>query len=455
MPDDQSARAVAPLEGSVPFALLSMVRRAVDDLETLLNTLSARSDRTLGAIIERAIRTGDLLLESAAAFTRRCAEIMATPPETIALKTDLLAGLIRARDLLNSASWPATADTFRLTAFYTGKRRLAEENDTAAMFRDDARAMMSTRRTMHVIAAVALLVLTYTIMLSTAALNGRAIIADNKTIRADLDNTAQMIALLDAPKLGEAFPDAIVAEGTRDLRVRPCDALVQVRVQLEPAGSKSVQEPVGSKSVQEPAGSKSVKVGTFRDPAHVAVCDRYNDRLRRLWINEAQILDWNRWVDRLFLGIRPRVPQQTRLDASQPEHALAVSERAVAARVDDIAALLLPFYGFIGAAAFVFRRLMQKVQAAELDATEVRQAIIRLALGTILGGVIGLFFGPDGATLAGEGPPIKALGLSALALVAGYAVELVFTFFDVIIRALLMPLKTRAQPGPPSGQAAR
>jgi hypothetical protein len=146
MPDDQSARAVAPLEGSVPFALLSMVRRAVDDLETLLNTLSARSDRTLGAIIERAIRTGDLLLESAAAFTRRCAEIMATPPETIALKTDLLAGLIRARDLLNSAFWPATADTFRLTAFYTGKRRLAEENDTAAMFRDDARAMMSTRR---------------------------------------------------------------------------------------------------------------------------------------------------------------------------------------------------------------------------------------------------------------------------------------------------------------------
>jgi hypothetical protein len=123
--------------------------------------------------------------------------------------------------------------------------------------------------------------------------------------------------------------------------------------------------------------------------------------------------------------------------------------------VDDIAALLLPLYGFIGAAAFVFRRLMQKVQAAELDATEVRQAIIRLALGTILGGVIGLFFGPDGATLAGEGLPIKALGLSALALLAGYAVELVFTFFDFIIRALFMPLKTGAQPGQPAGQAAR
>jgi hypothetical protein len=192
-----------------------------------------------------------------------------------------------------------------------------------------------------------------------------------------------------------------------------------------------------------------VEVIAFRDPAHVAVCDRYTDRLRQLQINEAQILDWNRWVDRLFL------PQQTRLDASKPEHALAASERAVAARVDDIAALLLPLYGFIGAAAFVFRRLIEKVQAAELDATEVRQAIIGLALGTILGGVIGLFFGADGAALAGDGLPIKALGLAALALLAGYAVELVFAFFDVIIRALLMPLKTRAQPGPPSGQAAR
>jgi hypothetical protein len=69
--------------------------------------------------------------------------------------------------------------------------------------------------------------------------------------------------------------------------------------------------------------------------------------------------------------------------------------------------------------------------------------------------VIGLFFGPDGAALAGDGLPIKALGLSALALLAGYAVELVFTFFDFIIRALFVPLKTGAQPGQPGGQPAR
>lgn len=434
MPDDQHARAASGRDESVPPALLAMVRRAVDDLETLLNTLSARSDRTLAAIVERVARDDDPLVAGAAAFTMRCAEIMATPPETIAKRTDLLADLIRARDLLNSASWPATADTFRLTAFYAGKRRLDRENGAAAMFRDDARAMASTRWTMRAIAVVALAVLAYTIMLSAAALNGRSTVADNRVIRADLDATAETLARLEAPTLAAAFPDVIVGESARDLRVRPCDAQVPVLVR---------------------AGSTAIEVMAFRDPAHLGLCDRYNDRLRQLQINEAQILDWNRWVDRLFFGVRPRVTAETRIGAAEPERVLAVSERAVSARIDDIAALLLPLYGFIGAAAFVFRRLMQKVQAAELDATEVRQAIIRLALGTILGGVIGLFFGADGAALAGDGLPIAALGLSALALLAGYAVELVFTFFDFIIRALFTPLKTGAQAAPPGGQAAR
>ncbi|MDW8443502.1 MAG: hypothetical protein RML45_03705 [Acetobacteraceae bacterium] len=78
---------------------------------------------------------------------------------------------------------------------------------------------------------------------------------------------------------------------------------------------------------------------------------------------------------------------------------------------------------------------MQKVQAAELNPTEIRQTVVRLALGTILGGVIGPFFGPEGMQLAGEMLPVRALGLSALALLACCSVELVFTFFDFVIRA--------------------
>lgn len=182
----------------------------------------------------------------------------------------------------------------------------------------------------------------------------------------------------------------------------------------------------------------------FRDPTQLALCEARNDRLRRLAINEARMLDWNRWVDRLFLGVRPRVTPTTRVADPNPVNVVGASERAVAARIDDIATLLLPLYGFIGAAAFVLRRMMQKVEACELEPTEVRQAVISLALGTMLGGVIGLFLSNEGAQVAGERLPTKTLGLSALALLAGYSVELVFTFFDFVIRALFAPLKPQA-----------
>ncbi|MFQ3622362.1 MAG: hypothetical protein SNJ73_02330 [Acetobacteraceae bacterium] len=431
MPDDQTNRdrvaarpaAAGAHQGELPPALFAMVRRALDDLETLLGTLSARSDKGLAAILREAIDPADPLLASANAFTLRCAELLATPAATIACRNDLLADLIRARDVLNSAAFPASADTYRLTAFYAGRRRLADENGNADLFRAEARSMNATRWMMRTIAAVALLVLAYTIMLSAAALNGRTTLNDNRAIRAELDAAGEMLARLEAPTLAAAFPDVIAGESMRELRIRPCDALSTVLVR---------------------AGSTALEVQAFRDPAHVAVCDRWNDRLRRLQVNEAQILEWNRWVDALFLGIRARVTEETRIGSPDPAKVLAVSERAVAARIDDIAALLMPLHGFLGAAAFVFRRLMQKVQNAELDATEIRQTVIRLALGTILGGVIGLFFAPDGPALNAEGLPIKALGLSALALLAGYAVELVFTFFDFIIRALFVPLKAGA-----------
>jgi hypothetical protein len=125
MPDDQSAHAAQSRDETVPSALVAMVRRAVDDLETLLNTLSARSDRTLAAIVDQARRDDDPPLAGAMVLASRCAEIMATPPETIARRTDMLAELIRARGLLNSASRPGSAEPFRLAAFCTGERRLA------------------------------------------------------------------------------------------------------------------------------------------------------------------------------------------------------------------------------------------------------------------------------------------------------------------------------------------
>lgn len=431
MPDDiaKSVTDPAPLPDDVacPHALLTMVRRALDDLETLIGTLSARSDRGLAAAIAKVAVPNDPLFASAEHFLLRCAELMATPPAMIASRKDLLADLIRARDALNSAAFPASAETFRLTGFYCGRRRIDGDGAEADLFASEARAMVATKWTMRAIAVLALFVLAYTILLSSAALNGRNLVLDNRTIRAEFDAANDMLARVEAPLLAAVFPNAAGAEFARDWRIHPCDGLLLLGL---------------------PPGTDPSQVRVFRDPNHVTLCETRNDRLRRLAINEAQMLDWNRWVDTLFLGVRPRVTASTRVADPDPVNSVGVSERAVASRIDDLSALLLPLYGFLGAAAFVFRRLMQKVQGAELDTTEIRQTVIRLALGTILGGVIGLFFSADGAAVSGENLPVKTLGLSALALLAGYAVELVFTFFDCVIRTLFTPLKAQApRPG--------
>ncbi len=122
---------------------------------------------------------------------------------------------------------------------------------------------------------------------------------------------------------------------------------------------------------------------------------------------------------------------------------LGVSERAIAAPINNLTAPLLPRCGFLGAAAFVFRRPMQKAQSAEHDTAETRHAIIRLASGMIVGGVIGLFVPPKRATLAPGMHPVKALGLSAPAPLDGSSVERVFAFFDFVIRAPFAPLKAQ------------
>ncbi len=425
MPDDQAGRDT-PGERPRPAtaALDATVRRALDDLDTLITTLSARSDKGLSAIIDAAARPGDTLLASPAVFTARCAELLTTPVKTIVHKNDLLADLLRACDVLNSASYPASAATFRMTAFYTGNRRIETENGNADIFAADANAMWWTRWAMRALAGLSIAVLVFTILLSTAALNGRMISGDNAAIRAEFEAAMAAVAALEAPRLAAARPDLHRPE-MGDVRIRPCDAIGSVAT-----------------------GEGTFRIQTFPDPAVVAACDRYDDRLRRWQVNEAQIRDWNRWVDGLFFGIGRRVPPQGAVvGPADPAEALATSERVLAARIEALAALLLPLYGFIGSAAFVFRRLMQKVQAAELDATELRQGVIRLALGTILGGVIGLFFGPEGIAMTDDALPVKAFGLSALALLAGYSVGLVFTFFDFFIHALFQPLRTATQEG--------
>jgi hypothetical protein len=100
-----------------------------------------------------------------------------------------------------------------------------------------------------------------------------------------------------------------------------------------------------------------------------------------------------------------------------------------------IALYLLPtLYGCLGAAAATFRTLRRRVDqslVAVTDRGRVQQDVI---LGLLCGAIIGLFVG-----YIGKATPEEGLGLSALALLAGYNVSGVFAFLDELSKRVFQP----------------
>ncbi len=92
----------------------------------------------------------------------------------------------------------------------------------------------------------------------------------------------------------------------------------------------------------------------------------------------------------------------------------------------SITQYILPVcYGFLGAMAAALRMIRRKVDACTLTPTDRARLQQGAILGVLCGAIIGLFANHVGGT-DGAG----ALGLSALALIAGYNVDGVFRFFD-------------------------
>jgi hypothetical protein len=115
----------------------------------------------------------------------------------------------------------------------------------------------------------------------------------------------------------------------------------------------------------------------------------------------------------------------------------------VGALLGAITLYLLPaLYGYLGAAAATFRDLRRKVDLSLVSITDRGRVWEGAILGLLCGAVIGLFAGYiDNAT------PTTGLGLSALALLAGFSVPRVFAFFDALSNRVFQPPPS-SPPGP-------
>lgn len=408
----------APGEGAGSTPILLLVRRALDDLETLVENLSARSDHGLMEIVRAHAVMGDRLLADENTFFARIAHLQRTQAEAIAADDALLTDLIRARDLLNAASWPASADTFRLTAFYSGQRPI-DAPETLELFRDDAWRMRRMRRTLLALAAFSVVVLVYTILLSSLALNGRMLLQEYRDYVKELEGAIGAIYETRLPPVAEIFvesvertdPPAAVLPPTPELFGFACD----------------FRRPF----IPDPVGAGDFKTWLFTDTDIARKCGRYDNALRAVDFVEQTFPYWGARADALAVW---EILTGDRDGGSADGAARARdSQEVINARLTNMTMVLLPLYGFLGAAAFVFRQVMRRLGAGELTRTEVTSAVMRLALGTIIGGVMGLFFGAEATPISIEPFAAASLGLPALALLAGYGVEVVFSFFDRLI----------------------
>ncbi len=90
-----------------------------------------------------------------------------------------------------------------------------------------------------------------------------------------------------------------------------------------------------------------------------------------------------------------------------------------------VGSFVLPvFMGALGACAFVLRSISEAIRATTFSTTSPIRNVMRVVLGALLGGVVGLF-----TNLSSQ----IALPLLALAFLAGYGVEGVFSMFDGFI----------------------
>jgi hypothetical protein len=94
--------------------------------------------------------------------------------------------------------------------------------------------------------------------------------------------------------------------------------------------------------------------------------------------------------------------------------------------------------GVLGAFAYVLRHASSQIDEYRYTKASSAKYPPRLLLGALLGAIVGLFYTPDGDLQKSLG-----ISLSAFAFLAGYSVELVFSFLDNLVETARKGLRDR------------
>jgi hypothetical protein len=298
----------------------------------------------------------------------------------------------------------------------------------------------------------------FTLFVSIYALSGRLILTNEKQMA---ETWAKLDALVEAQEDKTFPPPTFPIADKTDFHVSPlCDLVKKevVRVQLAAAGATPL-----------PADSGKTETHQWYLTAHQAhLCDQRAKVVQDLFVVTMHLQFWSSVIagPRETIGIsdgwsmpnplRPAVlfgvaqgtleqfaeregklcseltssRQEQNSDAKDCKSTLWTlidrSRNVAESILGSITQYVLPVcYGLLGAMAAALRLIRRKVDAATLVPTDRARLQQGAILGVLCGAVIGLF-----ANQVGGAENAGGLGLSALALIAGYNVDGVFRFLD-------------------------
>ncbi len=174
-------------------------------------------------------------------------------------------------------------------------------------------------------------------------------------------------------------------------------------------------------------GASDAQPGVNQQP----ICERLREAFEKIQITRGELASWNAATHRLsYLIPMPGLGKPGAQPAGLSEVQSVSSELQASTEMAGLTGFVLPMLlGTLGAFTYVYRDLDRRVRAATLRPGDGLHGTLRMLLGTILGGLLGLLWTSD--------QPIKVegvtLSLTALAFFVGYSVEVVFQVLDSIV----------------------
>ncbi len=374
----------------------------------LLRHASRLTDRSIGAAWDQRPPQGVILppeppAPSLPAFLADVTTLLAKPPAEIAAQPADAARLFAAMDYLSGLVEPATAETIALTSAFVDPS-LAQ---LPQAFHRLGPCGALLRRFFTWLRLAAVVTLFLTMVLTIHVVWGQSVIG-----------------------------------AVKDLRQEQVGIWTQVTAAEASAGP--VQTPGATGWV--PYCERRSPTGGRLDARQAGLCAAVDDLGLRMDLAYGQLAVWNRITDTLLIALSPVrwlglgiAPQW---GADQPVRAdqWASTEQRTAVMLTALTVYVVPvLVGLLGAFAYVFRRINTKVEEYSLEARDRMQAILRMFLGVLLGGLVGLFFQPEGVELSGI-----RLSIAALAFLVGYSVQVVFEALDSLISFALGVLQAKA-----------